>query len=83
MNEKIKQLAEQAGFHVADGKIYIPTTSEDITECQKKFAELIIQECIDVMDATAKDAKDTNMYMGDDVPTFTHQYAIKDHFGVE
>ena len=47
MNEKIKQLAEQAGFHVADGKIYIPTTSEDITECQKKFVELIVRECCD------------------------------------
>ena len=47
MNERIKELAEQAGFHVADGKIYIPTTSEDITECQKKFAELIVRECID------------------------------------
>jgi hypothetical protein len=47
MNERIQELAEQAGFYVADGKIYIPSTSEEITTCQKKFAELIVLECAD------------------------------------
>jgi hypothetical protein len=47
MNERIQELAEQAGFYVADGKIYIPSTSEEITTCQKKFAELIVRECVD------------------------------------
>ena len=46
MNERIRELAEQAGFYVADGKIYIPSTSEEITTCQKKFAELIVQESV-------------------------------------
>ncbi len=46
MNERIKELALQAGFYVADGKIYIPTTSEEITTCQKKFVELIVQDII-------------------------------------
>jgi hypothetical protein len=41
MNERIKELAEQAGFYVAGSKIYISSTSEDITTCQTKFAELI------------------------------------------
>lgn len=45
MNKLIQELAEQAGFYVANGKIYIPSTSEEITTCQKKFAELIVQEC--------------------------------------
>jgi hypothetical protein len=48
MNERIQTLAEQAGFYVADGKIYIPSTSEEITTCQKKFAELIMRECADI-----------------------------------
>ena len=69
MNEKIKQLAEQAGFHVADGKIYIPTTSEDITECQKKFAELIVRECSRVAKLKIGHNKVCD--------------AIEQHFGVE
>lgn len=48
MNEQIRELAEQAGFYVADGKIYIPSTSEEITTCQKKFAELIVRECAEL-----------------------------------
>jgi hypothetical protein len=48
MNERIQELAEQAGFYVADGKIYIPSTSEEITTCQKKFAELIVRECANI-----------------------------------
>jgi hypothetical protein len=49
MNERIRELVEQAGFYVADGKIYIPSTSEEITTCQKKFAELIVRECADIV----------------------------------
>jgi hypothetical protein len=45
MNERIKKIVEQAGFYVNDGKIYIPTTDEEITKCQLKFAELIVLEC--------------------------------------
>jgi hypothetical protein len=44
MNQRILELAEQAGFYVNDGKIYIPTTDEEITEFQSKFAELVIEE---------------------------------------
>ena len=73
MNERIKELAEQAGFHVADGKIYIPTTSEDITECQKKFAELIVRECAGIV-ADAVDHRE---------PASTYVGKIKQHFGVE
>jgi hypothetical protein len=49
MNERIQELAEQAGFYVADGKIYIPSTSEEITTCQKNFAELIVRECMNAV----------------------------------
>ena len=78
MNEKIKQLAEQAGFHVADGKIYIPTTSEDITECQKKFAELIVQECVGRIQLHNRMDEVTEQWVYDNLVS-----DVKEHFGVE
>jgi hypothetical protein len=75
MNQRIKELAEQAGFYVADGKIYIPSTSEEITTCQKKFGELIVQECIDIVDGEddgSADTKSVRMAM----------IRMKQHFGV-
>ena len=49
MNKLIRELADQAGFYVANGKIYIPSTSEEITTCQKKFTELIVRECVNII----------------------------------
>lgn len=43
MNDKIKELAEQAGYT----KDMFGVGHWDMTEC-KKFAELIIQEAMDV-----------------------------------
>jgi hypothetical protein len=51
-----------------------------------KFAELIVRECIAVMEITAKEAKEAkehHVYIDDDVPTSTHQYKIKQHFGID
>jgi hypothetical protein len=79
MNERIQALAEQAGFYVADGKIYIPSTSEEITTCQKKFAELIVAECLDVVAM--------RIYLGPEEICRQECKAlaseIKEHFGVE
>ena len=53
MNERINELAEQAGFYVsANGaEILIPDPhTEDITGVMEKFAELIVQECIGCCD---------------------------------
>jgi len=44
MNDKIKELAEQAGFYVYNGVISPSSTSEMNTEKMKTFAELIIKE---------------------------------------
>jgi len=78
MNERIKQLAEQAG--------YLPDNFGighwDMPEC-KKFAELVVKECLDVMSKKAKEAEERFTYMGDDVPTTVHQSNILKHFGVE
>ena len=43
MNERIKQLAEQAGFHVA------PYDGINDNNMIKKFAELMHDECIDAV----------------------------------
>jgi hypothetical protein len=75
MNERIRELAEQAGFYVADGKIYIPSTSEEITTCQKNFAELIIQECA----TRTLDHRSDDYYQG----WLDYRDEIKQHFGVE
>ena len=39
MNERIKELAEQAGFHIA------PYDGINDNDMVKKFAELLIREC--------------------------------------
>jgi predicted nucleic-acid-binding Zn-ribbon protein len=77
MNEKIKQLAEQAD-NFADDKIQMPGEYHpdwhDVRD--EKFAELIVKECIDVANKnrTAMEM-DRNTHLASD--------AIKEHFGVE
>ena len=81
MNEQILALAKQAGFYVFADRIYIPTISEDITAYQTKFAELIINECVNV-------AKNPQWYKknssNDWCNSITHVCnAMKEHFGVK
>ena len=45
MNERIKELAEQAGFYVA---MFDPRNKDN--EAIEKFAELIVRECMDIVD---------------------------------
>ena len=70
MNELIRELALQAGFYVANDKIYTPLSREEITKYQAKFAELIVREC---------------MYVGrlSQVSNGLVDLDIKEHFGVE
>lgn len=73
MNEKIKQLAEQADAYAhltGEGMIY-QKTRDRYTE---KFAELIVKECIEVVER-----QKCKMSYG---PTFVIE-DIKQHFGVE
>jgi len=64
MNERIQELAQQAGFvdYMVYGRI---ESKEDVL---KKFAELIVKECID--------------YCGENLSK-TVGGALKIHFGVE
>lgn len=70
MNERIIELAEQAGFENGHQDRYGNSLSQEL----EKFAELIIQECTEV---TADWYKNHNQYH---MPPDEH---IKAHFGVE
>jgi hypothetical protein len=67
MNERIKQLAEQAQQYA---EYITPQGCEWFDTFKEKFAELIVQECADV--ATI------NQYQA-----FTPGHYVKKHFGVE
>ena len=69
MNERIKQLWEEStGAAVPEDGFYSSASSYNI----EKFAELIIQECVNVAMRS----------VGDDEPKEAW-YLIQEHFGVE
>ena len=74
MNERIKQLAEQAGGHFGEGLEFAVVFGE--LEDFEKFAELIIRECANAI------VNDSRL---SDVRTARNGCvrAIKEHFGVE
>jgi hypothetical protein len=71
MNERIKELAEQAGIAVWGDAVYMynPKDTLDST-VMEKFAELIVQECVGIADEY-------------DGVGSTIVSRIKKHFGVE
>ena len=70
MNERIKELAEQASHQSPDGYPVTIPYSKDFAE---KFAELILEECAKTIQAQDVD------------PSFKNRmsWAIKKQFGVE
>ena len=81
MNERIRQLAEQCYETGPIGKDGWPEYSKFNEE---KFAELIIQECVLVINTEAGEREDDDEYervwkMGTEFAV----YQIKQHFGVE
>jgi hypothetical protein len=69
MNERIKQLIEQAEFEENDGHISIQGVYMFNTTRMEKFAELIIRECAEVASEY-----DGAHYVGT---------VIQNHFGIE
>ena len=63
MNERIKELAEQAGFLNKD------------EESIEYFAELIVRECMELVEGYTKQRTHTTFYKAEE--------QIKQHFGVE
>ena len=74
MNERIQELAEQAGY-TPD---MFGVGHWDMPEC-KKFAELIIRECANIADT---DEKRPN-YFGRGYITKTTGDKIQEHFGLK
>ena len=75
MNERIRELAEQAGF--------FPTELTQVGPSVEKFAELIVRECAGIA-ITA--ASDTNFITGiseADKRALSIAVEIKHHFGVK
>lgn len=70
MNERIRALAKKSGFSLDSTGIYTAKLEHlPITDNMEKFAELIIQECINVVDY-------------DDGATHVRELLLE-HFGVE
>ena len=70
MNERIRQLAEQAGFMDS----WFSESGDDCEQELKKFAELIVRECAGRVDHILRERQAGGGTMGDD---------IREHFGVE
>ena len=68
MNDRIKQLAEQAGYT----KDMFGVGHYDMPEC-KKFAELIVRECANIVTDAVNHRE----------PASTYADKIRQHFGVE
>jgi hypothetical protein len=79
MNERIRQLREQAWTLVSNeerdrGELY--EAREQWERCDQKFAELIVQECMEQVWYTREDGINGNI-------SEVIKQRIKQHFGVE
>jgi hypothetical protein len=75
MNERIQELAEQAGFENGHQDRYGNSLSQEL----EKFAELIIRECANHCDLLLDHKISSEWSRG----THDCSKAIKKHFGVE
>ena len=84
MNERIKELAVEAGIISAEYNGFDPT---GLTKAQRKFAELIVRECIDKIETYRIPVG--NSSSGELACEWTYaalkeiRDEIKEHFGVE
>jgi hypothetical protein len=82
MNERIRELAEQAGFYYTDKTGFITPAGCD----PAKFAELIVRECLahgklTQSQAVVNGSEEYNAGREMGIEVFMNQ--IKKHFGVE
>jgi hypothetical protein len=70
MNERIKELAEQAGMVIIEDRFstYLPFV--------EKFAELIVRDCLDIVNRHEYSYHEAD-------PLWETAQLIKEHFGVE
>ena len=72
MNERIQELAREAGFYA----------NPDVEKFEK-FAELIVRECARLCEHESNDDEYDQYDMGQSVKAESIKTAIKKHFGVE
>jgi hypothetical protein len=81
MNERIKELAKQAGMESPD----FPYDEFGMPSEQKKFAELIVRECAEIVCGYFNERtfyQVSQCYAGGTLP-LSISFAIKRHFGIE
>ncbi len=96
MNERIKELAEQAGFETDRGPLigpspYIRVGGLCVGVPLEKFAKLIVRECLIIADEQKKQVEEMEVYNLQDevwnrarIQQSEHIVdEIKQHFGVE
>ena len=81
MNERIKELAEQSMLVYRDGDILLTgwMSHIDLSEYIEKFAELIVTECLSIVDDAERGGSNE---IWDNAVKFIRR-DLKEHFGVE
>ncbi len=80
MNERIQELEKQCWSHRVDGTLVDGQLHFDT----KKFAELIVRECVEQMELVRKYRYDRVQPLENQQTIIDEcQYQIKQHFGVE
>ena len=79
MNERIRELAEQASHQSPDGYPVTIPYSKDFAE---KFAELIVGECMRMCDVAAI-GYESHGHMKEANGCYSAKEYIEEHFGVE
>ena len=74
MNERIKKLISECTYTVTDYSMGIDNSVEEFDK--EKFAELIVRECLDILDDEDDSSTDTKSVR-------IAAYCIKKNFGVE
>lgn len=82
MNERIKQLAEKAGLISAEYNGFDRTV---LTKAEEKFAELLIQECAELMKKESEEYHSIGSDFCDHKAEAFDEaiYLVKRHFGVK
>ena len=74
MNERILELAEEAGLNM-----WVNGNNEvEFSENEKRFAELIVKECVETLRLVPYNS--LSIEFDEEIP---YQEAIRKHFGVE
>jgi hypothetical protein len=84
MNERIMELAKKAGFNEYINNNLWPEEHTEFNNIVKNFSELLIQECIDIVDKVYDDQTGVGAKMCRRATPYQEIInEIEEHFGVE